>query len=117
MNTWDIRLRALPDIPHIQAGDDLPGLIHTAQDDDGKELLDDVLVIAQKVVSKAEDRTVRLSTVTPTQRGEQLAGLTGRDARLCQLYLDETVAVLQIIGRHVTKESSDEAHIDFLSFR
>jgi coenzyme F420-0:L-glutamate ligase/coenzyme F420-1:gamma-L-glutamate ligase len=60
-----------------------------------------VLVVASKVVSKAEGRSVRLADVTPSTRARQLADRTGRDARLCQLYLDESVAILEIKGRHV----------------
>ena len=61
----------------------------------------DVVVVAQKVVSKAEGRIVRLADVTPTPEAEELAGRTGRDARLCQLYLDESAAVTEVRGRHV----------------
>ena len=69
---------------------------------DGHRIADgDVLVVAQKIVSKSEDRLVALATVTPTDRARQLADYTGRDPRLCQLYLDESQAVLEIIGRHV----------------
>lgn len=102
MNGWDMTLRAVPGIPRITAGDDLGALIVKAVNDDGHHLNDgDVLVIAQKIVSKAEDRIVRLDTVTPTDRAQHLADQIGRDPRLVQLYLDESTAVLQIIGRHV----------------
>ncbi|MGH3887186.1 MAG: coenzyme F420-0:L-glutamate ligase [Pseudonocardiaceae bacterium] len=102
MSGWDMTLRALPGIKHIVPGDDLGALIVQAVTDDGHHLADgDVLVIAQKIVSKAEDRVVRLNTITPTARAKDLADRTGRDPRLCQLYLDESQAVLDIIGRHV----------------
>lgn len=102
MTTWDMRFRALPGIPLIQPGDDLPALIAKAADADGLALADgDVVVVAQKVVSKAEGRIVRLADVTPTAEAAELAGRTGRDARLCQLYLDESAAVTEVRGRHV----------------
>ncbi|MEU1377947.1 coenzyme F420-0:L-glutamate ligase [Streptomyces triculaminicus] len=102
MSSWDMTLRAVPGIPNITPGDDLGALIVKAVVDDGHELADgDVLVVAQKIVSKAEDRVVRLDTITPTDRAQSLADRTGRDPRLCQLYLDESRAVLEIIGRHV----------------
>jgi len=102
MTTWDMRFRALPGIPLIQPGDDLPALIVKAAEADGLALADgDVVVVAQKVVSKAEGRIVRLADVTPTPEAEELAGRTGRDARLCQLYLDESAAVTEVRGRHV----------------
>jgi len=102
MATWDMTFRALPGIPLIQPGDSLPALIATAAAGDGLTLADgDVLVVAQKIVSKAEGRIVRLSDVVPGERAEKLARATGRDARLCQLYLDESRAIIEVKGRHV----------------
>jgi len=102
VSTWDLMFRALPGIPAIKSGDDLAAVILTAARDDGFIFQDgDVVVIASKVVSKAEDRTVNLATVTPGERALRLAERTGRDARLCQLYLDESRAVLNVKGRHV----------------
>jgi len=102
VTTWDMQFRALPGIPLIQPGDDLPALIAKAAEADGLALADgDVVVVAQKVVSKAEGRIVRLADVTPTAEAEELAARTGRDARLCQLYLDESAAVTEVRGRHV----------------
>jgi coenzyme F420-0:L-glutamate ligase / coenzyme F420-1:gamma-L-glutamate ligase len=100
--SWDMTLRALPGIPLVQAGDDLAELIVRAARADGLDLHDgDVVVVAQKVVSKAEGRVVALASVIPGERAQRLGKLTGRDPRLCQLYLDEARSVLQLIGRHV----------------
>jgi coenzyme F420-0:L-glutamate ligase/coenzyme F420-1:gamma-L-glutamate ligase len=99
---WDMTLRALPGIPQIKPGDDIGQLIVEAAAEDGLQLIDgDLLVVAQKIVSKSEDRVVALDTVNPTDRARRLAERTNRDPRLVQLYLDESRAVLQIIGRHV----------------
>ena len=69
MTTWDMQFRALPGIPLIEPGDDLPALIAKAAQADGFTFADgDVVVVAQKVVSKAEGRIVRLDEVTPTPR-------------------------------------------------
>ncbi|HEV2375995.1 MAG TPA: coenzyme F420-0:L-glutamate ligase [Streptosporangiaceae bacterium] len=100
--TWDMTFRGLPGIPLVQPGDDLPAIIAKAAEDDGLTFTDgDVVVVAQKIVSKAEGRTVRLADVHPSQQAEDLARRTGRDARLCQLYLDESKAILDVKGRHV----------------
>lgn len=100
--TWDMALRALLGIPRIRPGDDLAAIITTALADDGHRLRDgDVLVVAQKIISKAEGRVVQLNTVTPGERARALADRVGRDPRLVQLYLDESAAVLDILGRHV----------------
>jgi coenzyme F420-0:L-glutamate ligase / coenzyme F420-1:gamma-L-glutamate ligase len=102
VTTWDMQFRALPGIPLIQPGDDLPALIAKAAEADGLALADgDVVVVAQKVVAKAEGRIVRLADVTPTAEAGELAARTGRDARLCQLYLDESAAVTEVRGMHV----------------
>lgn len=58
-------------------------------------------MVAQKIVSKAEDRVIALASVTPGPQADELAGRTSRDPRLCQLVLDESAAVLEVIGRHI----------------
>ena len=102
MANWDMTFRALPGIPLIRPGEDLAAVIARTAEDDGFALADgDVVVVAQKVVSKAEGRIVHLDDVTPGERAQRLAARTGRDARLCQLYLDESTAILDVKGRHV----------------
>jgi coenzyme F420-0:L-glutamate ligase/coenzyme F420-1:gamma-L-glutamate ligase len=73
-------------------GDDLAALIADTADEwrDG-----DVLVIAQKVVSKAEGRTRRLADVRPGERALELASKHAKDARLVQVILDETAELLR----------------------
>lgn len=102
MTTWDMRFRALPGIPLIQPGDDLAAIIAAAALADGLVIReDDVVIIAQKVVSKAEGRVVKLSDVVPSPAANDLASRTGRPAALCQLYLDESRAITAVKGRHV----------------
>lgn len=102
MTGWDLRFRALPGIPLVKPGDDIAALIVRAAQADGLQLADDdVVVVAQKIVSKAEGRIVRFADVTPTPDAMELARITGRDPRLCQLYLDESTAILRIKGRYV----------------
>ena len=65
-------------IPMVEPGDDLVALIDEALAATGEQLLaDDVIVIAQKIISKAEDRYLDLRTVTPTEEaillGEEVA--------------------------------------------
>jgi coenzyme F420-0:L-glutamate ligase/coenzyme F420-1:gamma-L-glutamate ligase len=90
-------LTPLAAIPEVRAGDDLAGLIAAAAaatTDPG--LRDgDIVVIAQKVVSKAEGRTRALSTVEPGERARALADEHGKDARLVQVVLDESAQVLR----------------------
>jgi coenzyme F420-0:L-glutamate ligase/coenzyme F420-1:gamma-L-glutamate ligase len=89
-------LTALAGIPTIQAGDDLVPLIAAAMN--GAELVledGDVLVLAQKIVSKAEARSVRLGDVVASPRAVELAALTNKDPRVVELILRESIEVLR----------------------
>ncbi|MEX1247606.1 MAG: coenzyme F420-0:L-glutamate ligase [Anaerolineales bacterium] len=89
-------LTPLEGIPLIQRGDDLPALLLAALSRQHIELLNgDILVLAQKIVSKAEGRFVQLGTVNPGARAQELAGLVEKDPRLVQLILDESREVLR----------------------
>lgn len=91
-----MHLYPLTGIPQIQAGDDLSTFIHQGLIESGLDLLDgDVLVVAQKIISKAEDRLVRLSSVTPSARAVDLAEQVHKDPRLVELILRESQAVLR----------------------
>ncbi len=98
----NIELIGLGGLPLISRGDDLGKLIVETTAKQGIELrLNDVIVVAQKIVSKAEGRTVDLATIEPSGRAKSIAQQTGRDPRLCQVYLNESKAVLRIKGRMV----------------
>jgi coenzyme F420-0:L-glutamate ligase/coenzyme F420-1:gamma-L-glutamate ligase len=74
MTSDDLWLRPLRDIPLIKPGDDLAEIILRSIAKMNWELQNgDVLVIAQKIVSKAEDRVVDLATVVPSSRAIELA--------------------------------------------
>lgn len=91
-----LTLTALPEIPLIQPGDDLAGIMLHAVNHIGLQLQDgDILVVAQKIVSKAEGRLVRLSQVSPSPRAVQLAVETNKDPRLIELVLRESRVVLR----------------------
>ncbi|MBI1182264.1 MAG: coenzyme F420-0:L-glutamate ligase [Alphaproteobacteria bacterium] len=87
---------AVPGIPLVQPGDDLAGLILDALGASGEALQDgDVVVAAQKIVSKAEGRLVSLADVEPSARAVELAGITGKDPRMVELVLQESTEVLR----------------------
>lgn len=93
-----VHFQALPNIPEISPGDDLAAIIGQALRDADLILEDtSVLVVAQKVVSKAEGRLVDLARVTPTPRATELARLTGKDSRLVELVLEESSDVLRAV--------------------
>jgi coenzyme F420-0:L-glutamate ligase / coenzyme F420-1:gamma-L-glutamate ligase len=91
-----LTLTPLPDIPLIRPGDDPAGMILHALERAELQLEDgDILVLAQKIVSKAEGRLVDLRTVEPSPAALELAAETGKDPRLAELILRESGAVLR----------------------
>ncbi|MFQ5943444.1 MAG: coenzyme F420-0:L-glutamate ligase [Anaerolineales bacterium] len=90
-------LTALPGIPLVRPGDDLAGLILASAERGRIELeTGDVLAVAQKVVSKAEDRTVDLNLIHPSQAAQELAEESQKDARLVEVILSESREVLRV---------------------
>lgn len=91
-----LHLFAPPDLPLVRPGDDLAALIIAALDRAGWTLAErDVLVVAQKIVSKAEDRVVDLATVTPGERAIALGAEVGKDPRLVEVILSESTRVVR----------------------
>jgi coenzyme F420-0:L-glutamate ligase/coenzyme F420-1:gamma-L-glutamate ligase len=91
-----LTLTALEGIPETLAGDDLAATVLDGLERSRLALADgDVLVFAQKIVSKSEGRAVELAGVTPSRRALELAAITGRDARLIELVLSESKEVLR----------------------
>ena len=91
-----LTLTALEGMPEVVAGDDLARLVREALARSGIRPADgDVLVVAQKVVSKSEGRRVALSSVEPSARARELAAVTRKDPRLIELVLRESVDVLR----------------------
>ena len=83
-------------MPLVAAGDDLAELIADALQRSDTQLDDhDVLVVAQKIVSKAEGRLVDLATVVPSEQARRRARQTGKDPRLVELILRESVRVVR----------------------
>jgi coenzyme F420-0:L-glutamate ligase/coenzyme F420-1:gamma-L-glutamate ligase len=86
-----IRVIPLEGIPEVREGDDLPSLIAAAIRDSEFEIADrDILVVAQKVVSKAEGRTVKLDSVSPSARAFEWAEAWGKDARVVEVVLNQS---------------------------
>jgi len=91
-----IMLTAIPDMPMIAPGDDLAQIIADALSAAGLSLvISDILVVAQKIVSKSEGRTVKLSEVAPSPRALELAHITQKDLRLIEVILTESVEVIR----------------------
>ncbi len=96
MSSSGLLLRPLPGIPPVVAGDDLADIALAGMDRSDDRLCEgDVLVFAQKIVSKAEGRTADLATVVPSARAIDLAEKTLKDPHLVELILSESSEVLR----------------------
>jgi len=117
-NQLTARLVALGGVPLVRAGDDLAATVLRGLEDSGEALADgDILVIAQKIFSKAEDRVVRLSTVIPTARAEAVACEVRKDPRVVELILGEAREIVRqqadlLVVEHVLGFVTAQAGID-----
>lgn len=85
---------ALPGVPMVKTGDDLPGLILDALSKNDFELTSgDILVIASKIVSKSEGRTVALADVVPGEEAIKVAQEVDKDPRIVELVLSEAIGI------------------------
>jgi coenzyme F420-0:L-glutamate ligase/coenzyme F420-1:gamma-L-glutamate ligase len=92
----NLSLTTIEDIPLIHSGDDLSGII--AEKTLAQKIIPqdgDIFVVAQKIVSKAEGRMVNLTTVHPSVEALHLAEVTGKDARMVELVLQESNCVVR----------------------
>ncbi len=123
MGSGQLTVFAVPNIPLIAAGDDLGTLLLDALDRAAIQLQDgDIVVIAQKIVSKAEGRSVRLSDVKPTPEARKLAQATDKEPEIVQLILDESRQILRhrpgiLIAEHklgfvVANAGIDRSNVD-----
>jgi coenzyme F420-0:L-glutamate ligase/coenzyme F420-1:gamma-L-glutamate ligase len=91
-----LTLTPLTGIPLIQPGDSLVEHILVALESSQISLQSgDILVLAQKIVSKAEGRFVNISTITPSPQAEELAKQTDKDARFLELVLEESQEIMR----------------------
>ena len=96
MTPAKLEVIAVPGLPMVQAGDDLVSLLEQALGASGLELRDrDVVVFAQKVISKSEGRSVELATVTPSPRAREVAERVRKDPRLVELVLRESKRIVR----------------------
>jgi coenzyme F420-0:L-glutamate ligase/coenzyme F420-1:gamma-L-glutamate ligase len=96
MTAARVALIALPGIPLVRPGDDLASILIEGIEASGHAPRDrDVLVVTQKIVSKAEGRYRRLDEVTPTPRAREIASQTHKDPRLVEVILSESAEVIR----------------------
>jgi coenzyme F420-0:L-glutamate ligase/coenzyme F420-1:gamma-L-glutamate ligase len=91
-----VSLIPLTGVPLVEPGDDLGSITAAALRANGLSLAEgDVLVVAQKIVSKAEGRSVALASVSPSARAVALAAEAGKDPRLVEIILSEAKRVVR----------------------
>lgn len=91
-----IELIALKGLPLVEAGQDLAEMIALAAEANNMTLSNgDLLVVAQKIVSKAEGRVIKLADVESGPEAKRIAAKTNKDPALVQLILDESVEIVR----------------------
>jgi coenzyme F420-0:L-glutamate ligase / coenzyme F420-1:gamma-L-glutamate ligase len=96
LNGAHLELTALPAFPLVESGDDLGALIATSLQSCGLALANgDVIVLAQKIVSKAQNRIVELASIRPSKRALALAAEVGKDPRLVEIILSQSRRVVR----------------------
>jgi coenzyme F420-0:L-glutamate ligase/coenzyme F420-1:gamma-L-glutamate ligase len=92
-----LTLTSLQNIPLIRHGDNLADILVASLQASNLQIANhDILVLAQKIVSKAEGRMVNLATVTPSPRAVELAAQAEKDPRVVELMLQESDEVLRV---------------------
>jgi coenzyme F420-0:L-glutamate ligase/coenzyme F420-1:gamma-L-glutamate ligase len=92
-----IEIIPIPVVPDIKAGDRLDIIILESINNANEFLLEgDIVVVAQKVISKAEGRLIDLKLVNPSEKSLQIAKQSDKDPRLIELILNESVDILRL---------------------
>lgn len=114
----ELRVIPLGGMPLFAPGMSVAAELAAALEQSGEAVRDgDILVVAQKIVSKAEGSTARLGDVVPSPEAVEIASRTGRDPQMVQLILDESSEIMRatpaaIIARHRTGHVLANAGID-----
>ncbi|MGP8071378.1 MAG: coenzyme F420-0:L-glutamate ligase [Candidatus Bathyarchaeia archaeon] len=101
-----IQIMGLRKLPLIKEGDNVADYIINAAKEEHVEIVNgDVIVVAQKIVSKAEGGVVHLKSVTPSQKAKEIAKVSGKDPRHVELILKESAKVIRSQGAHLIVET------------
>lgn len=91
-----LQLFPIPGLPEIRKGDDLAEQIAEAAAKSGLRVEDgDIVVVAQKIISKAEGAVVALASVEPSPEAQVLGGKSGKDARMAEMVIRESRRILR----------------------
>ncbi len=118
MSATRLEIEAVPGMPEVRPGDDVAALLHAALEAASLALgSGDVVVVAQKVISKAEGRIVSLAGISPSSRAEALAREVDKDPRLVEVILGESREVVAsgpgvLVVEHVSGHVMANAGVD-----
>ncbi|MBO0720709.1 MAG: coenzyme F420-0:L-glutamate ligase [Blastocatellia bacterium] len=102
----NILLTPILGIPEVSPGDDLGALIARAAEGMNFALADgDIIVVAQKIISKAEGRLVDLESIAPSQPALEIADRQNRDPRLIEVILSESAGIVRMEGQVLITET------------
>ena len=102
----DVRIIALQGIPDVAPGNDLARMITEAAAAQGLSFASgDIVVVTQKIVSKAEGQLVDTRTVTPSPFAEQVAALQEKDPQVVEVVLRESRRVVKMAQRTIISET------------
>jgi len=101
-----ITIVGLKGFPDIKAGDDIAKMIcEKAEEQIGGLRDNDIIVVASKIVAKAEGRIVKLSDIQPSPFAKRVAELTGKTPELVELILRESNKIVRMRGGHLIVET------------
>jgi coenzyme F420-0:L-glutamate ligase/coenzyme F420-1:gamma-L-glutamate ligase len=101
-----IQIFGLAKFPLVNEGDNIGDHIAKAAREEGLQIEDhDVVVVAQKIVSKAEGRVVNLHSIRPSPFAEVISRTTGKDPRHVEMILRETASIVRMSGAHLIVET------------
>jgi coenzyme F420-0:L-glutamate ligase/coenzyme F420-1:gamma-L-glutamate ligase len=102
----EVRIIGVQGLPDVTSGTDLAQVITEAVQKQGLSLAgDDILVVTQKIVSKAEGQLVDLHTVTPSPFAEQIAEVQAKDPQVVEIVLRETRRIVKMAQRTIISET------------
>ena len=106
MESVELSIIGLPGVPEVRAGDSVGKRIATALQEAGIEIHpNDIFVVAQKIVSKAEGRVVQLDRVKPSKLARSWAAAHGKDPRLIEIVLGQTRRIVCMERGHLIVEN------------
>jgi len=92
-----LSLSPLNDFPYVKQGDNIAEIISSSLQHNGLSLQNgDILVIAQKIISKSEGRLINLNSVSPSDKAHEIASISEKNPRLIELILQESSRIIRV---------------------